>query len=107
MVVGGSRDREASVELRRGLAFQNCAPAASSRNCSSRPPDRQSLASGGCDHGRVHRRTSTRKVDDLVKALGCDSEISKLTVSRICAQIDGDVHVLRTRRLSHQLFVNV
>ena len=31
--------------------------------------------------------TSTRKVDDLVKALGCDSGISKSTVSRICAQI--------------------
>lgn len=28
--------------------------------------------------------TSTRKVDDLVKALGCDSGISKSTVSRIC-----------------------
>jgi len=27
--------------------------------------------------------TSARKVDDLVKALGCDSGISKSTVSRI------------------------
>ncbi|MEN9645541.1 MAG: hypothetical protein RL238_2210 [Actinomycetota bacterium] len=51
--------------------------------------------------------TSTRKVDDLVKALGCDSGISKSTVSRICTQIDGDVHVLRTRRLDHQPFVYV
>ena len=51
--------------------------------------------------------TSTRKVDDLVKALGCDSGISKSTVSRICAQIDADVHVLRTRRLDHQPFVYV
>ena len=41
--------------------------------------------------------TSTRKVDDLVKALGCDSGVSKSTVSRICAQIDTDVAVLRTR----------
>ncbi len=49
--------------------------------------------------------TSTRKVDDLVKALGCDSGISKSTVSRICKQIDADVHVLRTRRLDHQPFV--
>jgi putative transposase len=32
--------------------------------------------------------TSTRKVDDLVKALGCDSGVSKSTVSRICADID-------------------
>lgn len=51
--------------------------------------------------------TSTRKVDDLVKALGCDSGISKSTVSRICAQIDADVAVLRTRRLDHQPFVYV
>lgn len=51
--------------------------------------------------------TSTRKVDDLVKALGCDSGISKSTVSRICAQIDADVTVLRTRRLDHQPFVYV
>ena len=51
--------------------------------------------------------TSTRKVDDLVKALGCDSGVSKSTVSRICAQIDADVAVLRTRRLDHQPFVYV
>ena len=51
--------------------------------------------------------TSTRKVDDLVKALGCDSGISKSTVSRICTQIDADVHVLRPRRLAHQPFVYV
>jgi putative transposase len=37
--------------------------------------------------------TSTRKVDDLEKALGCDSGILKSTVSRICAQIDADVAV--------------
>ena len=51
--------------------------------------------------------TSTRKVDDLVKALGCDSGVSKSTVSRICAGIDADVAVLRTRRLDHQPFVYV
>src|SRR3954470_13441333 len=51
--------------------------------------------------------TSTRKVDDLVKALGCDSGISKSTVSPICSQIDADVTVLRTRRLDHQPFVYV
>ena len=50
---------------------------------------------------------STRKVDDLVKALGCDSGVSKSTVSRSCAGIDADVHVLRTRRLDHQAFVYV
>ena len=47
--------------------------------------------------------TSTRKVDDLVKALGCDSGVSRSTVSRICSQIDADVAVLRTRsRLLHR-----
>jgi putative transposase len=48
-----------------------------------------------------------RKVDDLVKALGCDSGVSKSTVSRICTQIDSEVAVLRTRRLDHQPFVYV
>lgn len=51
--------------------------------------------------------TSTRKVDDLVKALGCDSGISKSTVSRICKEIDTDVALLRSRRLDHQAFVYV
>lgn len=51
--------------------------------------------------------TSTRKVDDLVKALGCDSGVSKSTVSRICAEIDVEVAVLRNRRLDHQPFVYV
>lgn len=51
--------------------------------------------------------TSTRKVDDLVKALGCDSGVSKSTVSRICKGIDDDVAVLRQRRLDHQPFVYV
>ena len=51
--------------------------------------------------------TSTRKVDDLVKALGCDSGVSKSTVSRICKQIDADVAVLRSRTLGHQRFVYV
>jgi putative transposase len=49
--------------------------------------------------------TSTRKVDDLVKALGCDTGISKSSVSRICKNIDADVAVLRNRDLGHQAFV--
>jgi putative transposase len=48
--------------------------------------------------------TSTRKVDDLVRALGCDSGVSKSTVSRICAEIDEQVAVLRERRLDHTTF---
>jgi putative transposase len=49
--------------------------------------------------------TSTRKVDDLVKALGCDTGISKSSVSRICKHLDADVAILRNRDLGHQQFV--
>ena len=42
---------------------------------------------------------STRKVDDLVKAMGNESGISKSTVSRICADIDETVHEFLNRRL--------
>lgn len=49
--------------------------------------------------------TSTRKVDDLVKALGCETGISRSSVSRICKEIDADVKVLRERRLDHQPFI--
>jgi putative transposase len=45
--------------------------------------------------------TSTRKVDDLVKALGVDAGISKSEVSRIRAELDADVTVFRSRSLSH------
>lgn len=48
--------------------------------------------------------TSTRKVDDLVKALGCDSGVSKSTVSRICADIDREVAPVRQRPLGHVAF---
>ena len=43
--------------------------------------------------------TSTRKVDDLVKALGCESGVLKSTVSRICADIDREVAPVRQRPL--------
>jgi putative transposase len=42
---------------------------------------------------------STRSVDDLVKALGAASGISKSEVSRICAELDGDLDAFRTRPL--------
>ena len=45
--------------------------------------------------------TSTRKVDDLVRALGCETGVSKSTVSRICKGIDDEVHAFRTRPLDH------
>jgi putative transposase len=48
--------------------------------------------------------TSTRKVDDLVRALGIDSGISKSTVSRICAELDTEVAAFRDRRLDHTTF---
>ena len=45
---------------------------------------------------------STRKVDDLVAALGVESGISKSEVSRICAQLDTDVAAWRERSLAEQ-----
>ena len=48
--------------------------------------------------------TSTRKVDDLVKALGVDAGISKSEVSRICAELDGEVAAFRSRSLAHTAF---
>ena len=44
---------------------------------------------------------STRKVDDLVKALGVASGISKSEVSRICAALDEDLEAFRARPLDH------
>ncbi len=42
---------------------------------------------------------STRRVDDLVKALGMDG-ISKSQVSRLCAELDAEVTRFRTRPLA-------
>ncbi|MDP9442628.1 MAG: IS256 family transposase, partial [Actinomycetota bacterium] len=47
---------------------------------------------------------STRKVDDLVKALGADTGISKSEVSRICAELDEEVTAFRDRSLADQCF---
>ena len=44
---------------------------------------------------------STRKVDDLVRALGVESGISKSQVSRICADLDSRVKPFRDRTLDH------
>ena len=44
--------------------------------------------------------TSTRKVDDLVVAMGADSGISKSEVSRICADLDTEVAAFRDRSLA-------
>ncbi|WP_432021570.1 IS256 family transposase, partial [Streptomyces sp. 1222.5] len=47
---------------------------------------------------------STRSVDDLVKALGSDTGISKSEVSRICDGLDEELTVFRTRPLDHTRF---
>jgi putative transposase len=47
---------------------------------------------------------STRKVDDLVVALGIAAGISKSEVSRICGELDGVVAAFRERRLDHTSF---
>jgi putative transposase len=47
---------------------------------------------------------STRKVDDLVAALGVESGISKSEVSRICAKLDAEVAAWRARPLGEQAF---
>jgi transposase-like protein len=47
---------------------------------------------------------STRKVDDLVRALGIDAGISKSEVSRIYGELDAVVGAFRERRLDHVAF---
>jgi len=47
---------------------------------------------------------STRKVDDLVAALGIDAGISKSQVSRICAELDVTVAAFGDRPLGHSPF---
>ena len=47
---------------------------------------------------------STRKVDDLVRALGIEAGIGKSEVSRICGELDAVVRDFRGRRLDHTTF---
>jgi putative transposase len=47
---------------------------------------------------------SSRKVDDLVRALGADAGISKSEVSRICADLDAEVGAFADRSLAEQAF---
>lgn len=51
--------------------------------------------------------TSTRKVDDLVAALGVDSGLSKSEVSRICEGLDVDIAAFRDRPLSDASYAYV
>ena len=50
---------------------------------------------------------STRRVDDLVAALGIDTGISKSQVSRICGELDVRVDAFRNRTLGHTSFVYI
>ena len=52
----------------------------------------------------VHRHVSTRKVDDLVDAMGADTGISKTEVSRICADLDVEVAAFADRLLAEVAF---
>ncbi|MCK0441206.1 IS256 family transposase [Gordonia alkaliphila] len=47
---------------------------------------------------------STRSVDDLVRAMGVDSGVSKSEVSRICAGLDAEIAEFRERSLTHTEF---
>lgn len=47
---------------------------------------------------------STRSVDDLVRALGSDTGISKSEVSRICQGLDEELEIFRRRPLDHVRF---
>jgi putative transposase len=47
---------------------------------------------------------STRKVDDLVQALGLQTGISKSEVSRICSELDHSLEAFRGRSLGHTAF---
>ena len=47
---------------------------------------------------------STRKVEDLVAALGLESGISKSDVSRICGELDSGLEAFQTRPLGHVEF---
>ncbi|MFC8278440.1 IS256 family transposase [Streptomyces sp. NPDC057271] len=47
---------------------------------------------------------STRSADDLVRALGADTGISKSEVSRLCAGLDAELNAFRTRPLDHTRF---
>ena len=75
-------------------ATSSCTSRSSGRAASSRPCSSPGGASTGRSGRWSWRPTSTacptRKVDDLVAALGIEAGVSKSEVSRICAELDGD-----------------
>jgi len=50
---------------------------------------------------------STRKVDDLIQALGIEAGIFKFEVSRICAAMNAELEAFRQRPLDHVGFPSV
>ena len=79
-------------------AFRNCALGRSSRHRWSGAGGWTKRCSRWMEaylHG-----VSTRKVDDLVQALGMQSGVSKSEVSRICADLDEEVAAFRDRSLA-------
>lgn len=79
---------------------RSCASGASSRACLE-PRRRVDKALWAVIMTAYITGTLTRKVDDLVRALGCDSGVSRSTVSRICAGIDAEIAEFRTRPQGH------
>jgi putative transposase len=77
---------------------------ASSRRVAARAAPAGRPGAVGGNHGRLHHRHLDEEIDDLLRALGCDSGVSKSPVSRICAEIDEQVAVLCERRLDHTGF---
>ena len=106
---------ERSLSARRGATAAvrgSCRPRPVTSSCGSRSCDRGSFFPSVLERRRridqalyavvieayVHG-VSTRKVDDLVQALGIDAGISKSEVSRICAEMDNELEAFRTRAL--------
>ena len=77
--------RAGSIELQ----IPSCARAATSRPCSSRSRRAERALLAVVQQAYVEG-VSTRRVDDLVRSLGCEG-ISKSQVSRICAELDSVV----------------
>jgi putative transposase len=87
------------VELRIPSLPGRLVPADASRAPTADRPSPLGGRHGGLRPWRVHR-----KVDELVAVLGIDAGISKSEVSRICAELDAIVAVLRDRPLGHTWF---
>jgi hypothetical protein len=57
---------------------------------------------GSPERERATHWVSTRKVDDLLKALGMNG-MSKSEVSRICVELDGEIEAFRNRPITEGL----